>query len=62
MSQERREWMELVASLRAEVERLRAALLKCSTLASGEHHMSPSDRCAAICVYVQEQLAAARAE
>jgi hypothetical protein len=36
----------------AEIERLRAALLTCSKLASGQHHAIPSDRCAAICCHV----------
>jgi hypothetical protein len=44
-----------------EIERLRAELLTCSRLASGEHHPIPGDRCAAICCHVDHVLNAAKA-
>lgn len=48
-----RELMNVNSSQRTEITRLGAALLTCSTLARGEKHADPWDRCEAICLYVQ---------
>ncbi len=56
------EGTRLLELLIGEVERLRAALVTCSDLACGDHHMIQSDRCAAIVIHVDTTLHGAVAE
>ena len=53
---DRDELIDEIACLEQDIEQLRVELLICSELASGKHHMAPSDRCAAICCHVHSVL------